>query len=83
MSLFRRLTNLFSRGKLEQEIQDEIRSHIDMRTTQNIAAGISPEEIHRDALLRFGNPTPMKERVVAQDATLTLDSFWVTGRICL
>jgi hypothetical protein len=75
MSLFHRITNLFSRGKLEQEIQDEIRSHIDMRTTQNIAAGMSPEEAHRDALLRFGNPTLMKERMVAQDAALTLENL--------
>jgi predicted permease len=75
MSLFHRISNLFSRGKLEREIQDEIRSHIDMRTTQNIAAGMSPEEAQRDALLRFGNPTLMKERVVAQDAALTLESL--------
>ena len=75
MSLFHRISNLFSRGKLERDIQDEIRSHIDMRTTQNIAAGMSPEEAHRDALLRFGNPSLMKERVVAQDAALTLESL--------
>jgi hypothetical protein len=75
MSLFHRISNLFSRGKLEREIQDEIRSHIDMRTTENIAAGMSPQEAHRDAVLRFGNPTLMKERVVAQDAALTLESL--------
>jgi hypothetical protein len=75
MSIFHRISNLFSRGKLEREIQDEFRSHIEMRTSQNIGAGMSPENARRDALLRFGNPTIMKERVVAQDAALTLETI--------
>jgi hypothetical protein len=62
MSLFRRISNLFSRGNLEREIQDELRSHLDMRTAENVAAGMTPEQAHRDALLRFGNPALMKER---------------------
>src|SRR5258708_27114326 len=75
MSILRRISNLLSREKLEQEIQDEFRSHIDMRTTQNIAAGMNPEQARRDALVRFGNPTLMKEKVVAQDAALTFESL--------
>ena len=31
MSLFHRISNLFSRGKLERAIQDEPGSHLDMR----------------------------------------------------
>jgi predicted permease len=75
MSIFRRISNLFSRSKLEQEIQDEFGSHIEMRTAQNIAAGMNPEQARRDALIRFGNSTLMKERVVAQDAALTLENL--------
>jgi predicted permease len=76
MSLFRRISNLFSRGKLEREIQDELRSHLDMRTAENIAAGMSLEQARRDALLRFGNPALTKERIVAEDAALTLESLF-------
>jgi len=68
MATFRRISNLFSRSKLEREIQDELRSHLDMRTAENIAAGMTPERAHRDALLRFGNLALMKERMVAEDA---------------
>jgi predicted permease len=83
MSLFRRISNLFSRGNLEQEIQDELRSHLDMRTAENVAAGMTPEQAHRDALLRFGNPALMKERIVAEDAALTLESLFADVRYAL
>jgi predicted permease len=76
MSLLRRITNLFHRSKLDQEIEAELRSHIEMRTADNIGAGSSPEEARRDALLRFGNRVALKERVTAADAPVFLDSLW-------
>ena len=75
MSLFSRISNLFSRGKFEQEIQDELRSHLDMRTAENVAAGMTPEQAHRDALLRFGNPTVIGERIVAVDSGLDAEKM--------
>jgi predicted permease len=75
MSIARRIANLFSRSKVSEEIDLELRSHVEMRVEDNIAAGMSPEAARRDALLRFGNATVMKERVTAADAALTLDSI--------
>jgi predicted permease len=83
MSIFRRISNLFSRGNLEREIQDELRSHLDMRTEENISAGMTPEQARRDALLRFGNPAVMQEKIVAEDAALTLESFFADIRYAL
>ena len=60
MSIFRRISNLFSRLRLDQDIEAELRSHIEMRIEDNMADGISPEEARRDALLRFGNPTVVR-----------------------
>jgi ABC-type lipoprotein release transport system permease subunit len=40
MSLSRRIANLFSRSKVEREIDAELRSHIEMRIEDNIAGGI-------------------------------------------
>jgi hypothetical protein len=54
MSLFRRVSNLFARAHVEQEIDAELRSHIEMRTADNMAAGMPPEEAQRDAMIRFG-----------------------------
>ena len=76
MSILRRITNLFHRSKLDQEIEAELRSHIEMRTADNIAAGMPAEQARRDALLRFGNRTVLKERVTAADAHMFLDSLW-------
>lgn len=83
MAIFRRISNLFSRSKLEREIQDELRSHLDMRTAENIAAGMPPEQAHRDALLRFGNPARMKEQIVAEDAALTMERLFADVRYAL
>ena len=51
-------------------------SHIEMRTADNISAGMSPEEARREAVLRFGSRAAMKERVIAADAHMFLDSLW-------
>jgi predicted permease len=75
MSLFRRISNLFARSTVQQEIDAELKSHIAMRIEDNIASGMPPEEAQRDALLRFGNSTVVKERVAAMDAALVLDSI--------
>jgi predicted permease len=74
MSIVRRIVKAFSRSKLEQEIDAEIRSHVEMRTADNVAAGMSPEEARRDALIRFGNRTLMRERVAAVDAEMAFDA---------
>ena len=83
MSLFRRISNLFSRSKVDREIEAELKSHIEMRIEDSIAEGMSPEEARRDAVLRFGNPTATKERVMAADAALTLESIGMDVRFAL
>ena len=76
MSVFRRLVNTFSRSKLHQEIDAEIQAHVEMRIADNIAAGMSPEEARRNALIRFGSRVVMRERVTAADAATALDAVW-------
>jgi putative ABC transport system permease protein len=83
MAFFRRIMNLFSRSRLEEEINAELKSHIDMRVEDNIAAGMSPADARRDALLRFGNPAVMKEQVAGADTTLGLVSVWTDVRFAL
>ncbi|HKW90173.1 MAG TPA: ABC transporter permease [Candidatus Acidoferrales bacterium] len=76
MPILRRFANLFHRSKLDEEIEAELRSHIEMRTADNMAAGMSPEQARRQAVLRFGSRAAMKERVIAADAQMFLDSLW-------
>jgi len=60
---------------MADEIDAELRSHIEMRTEDNIAAGMSQKEARREACIRFGNQTTTKERVTGVDSVLMLESI--------
>jgi putative ABC transport system permease protein len=83
MAVLRRIANLFRRSRMDREIDAELQAHIALRTDDNHAAGMSPEEARRDALVRFGNPTSTKERVAAADASLAFGTFWRNVRFAL
>jgi macrolide transport system ATP-binding/permease protein len=75
MSLVHRIANLFRRGKLQHEIEQELSAHIALRTEDNIANGMSPQQARRDARLRFGNRGAMQEQAAAADTALYLASI--------
>lgn len=54
-SILRRLGAPVRGETAEREIEDELRFHIEMRTRDNIAVGMSPEEAAADAMRRFGD----------------------------
>ncbi len=54
-SILRRLGAPVRSRAGEREVEDELRFHIEMRTHDNIAAGMSPEEAVADAIRRFGD----------------------------
>src|SRR5258708_21621536 len=72
MSVFRRMANLVHRSRLDHDIDAELQAHIALRTEDNLAAGMSPEEARRDALVSFGNRAVTQERVAAADAALLI-----------
>ncbi len=76
MGMMRRFKNMMRRADIDHEIATELQSHIALRIDDNLAAGMSPTEASRDALLRFGNPASTKERVTAADATLSLEGLF-------
>jgi predicted permease len=75
MKFLRRLAGLFRRSRVDQEIYDELLSHLEMRTADNRAEGMTDEEAKRAALLRFGNPIMWKEKVQSVDLALGLRDF--------
>src|SRR5436189_1098748 len=52
---------LFQRQKLDTRMDDEMRSHIEMQTQENIEAGMNPEEARYAALRQFGWVESIKE----------------------
>jgi putative ABC transport system permease protein len=67
MSLLSRLRGLLRIEKLERDLDEELRSHVEMRAADNIAAGMSPAEARYDAQRRFGNTTLAKEEAREMD----------------
>src|SRR5438874_10554365 len=56
-----RLRALFQKRKLDAEMDEEMRSHIEMQTRENLDAGMSPEEARYAALRQFGRVESIKE----------------------
>lgn len=51
------------RTKKDQDLAEEIETHMAHQEDANLARGLSPEEARRQAHLRFGNPRTTRERV--------------------
>src|SRR4249919_519628 len=58
-----RLTSLFSRNRLERDLDRELRFHIDMLTDQHVRGGMTPAEARRTALQSFGGVEQIKDDV--------------------
>ena len=53
---------LFRRPKPVADLEEEIRSHLQMEEQDNLEAGMSPDEAHYATLRRFGNVTLAQQR---------------------
>jgi predicted permease len=56
-----RLRSVFRRARVEQELDDEIRDHIDRRVAADIARGATPDQARQAALRAFGGIEQSKE----------------------
>jgi len=72
--LFSRLSATLRPRRLDQDLDDELQFHVEGRTDELIAQGIPAEEARREAALRFGNRTLMKERARARDIFVWLET---------
>ena len=57
-----RLQTLFRREGVSQRLDDEVQFHLEQQITENIAAGMNPQEARYAAMRTFGNPTITKEQ---------------------
>jgi len=75
MGLWRRLRNLAGDDRHSREIAEELALHIELRTEENLARGMSAEEARQDAQRAFGNATALRERTREFDVPRWLDQF--------
>ena len=60
-TLFHRLTATFRHRHLEHDLDEELRSHLELATEINLSKGMSPEDARREALRSFGGIEQTKE----------------------
>src|ERR1700761_4015676 len=59
---FHRIRSFFRQDPLDRELNEEMASHLEMATDENIRRGMSPEQARREALLRFGGVQQSREQ---------------------
>src|SRR3989442_1457480 len=67
MSWIRGLSSSFQKQKLDDNLDDELRFHVEMRAQEFIDEGMEPEEARARALRLFGNRMLLKERTRDMD----------------
>src|SRR5437879_6511005 len=60
-TLLHRIAALFRRRRLEKDLDDELRSHLEMAIELNARKGMSPADARREALRSFGGLEQTKE----------------------
>jgi macrolide transport system ATP-binding/permease protein len=61
LMFLRRLTALFRRRRLEDDLDEELRSHLEMAVELNLRKGMAAEDARREALRSFGGVEQTKE----------------------
>jgi putative ABC transport system permease protein len=56
-----RLRSVFRRSSLEQELESEMRFHLDQQIEENLASGMAPHEARQSALRAIGGITQFQE----------------------
>jgi hypothetical protein len=56
-----RLRGLFAHERLERELEEEVRFHLEMQVEDNLKAGMNPVDARNAARRSFGAIEPMKE----------------------
>jgi putative ABC transport system permease protein len=74
--LISRFIGLFRKQRQERELDEELRSHLEMLTEEKLRKGMSPEEARYAALRSFGGVERTKERYREQRGMPTLESFF-------
>ncbi|HXU46107.1 MAG TPA: ABC transporter permease, partial [Thermoanaerobaculia bacterium] len=91
---FRAVRNLMQKGRVERELESELRFHLDMEIEQLVRGGMSLDEARRTAYVRFGGVERFKEEhrearggrfveTVAQDVRYGLRSLLRTPAFSL
>ncbi len=66
---------LFRKSQLDADMVEEMRAHIELRTQENIEAGLNPEEARNAALRQFGRTESIQETCRDQRGVTWLENL--------
>src|SRR5579862_7588494 len=74
---------LLRRKQMEEQLEKELRFHVEQHTADLIARGYKPEEARRQARLALGGPEQVKEECRDARGTRWLEDLWQDLRYAL
>src|SRR5580693_10737883 len=74
---------LLRRKKMEEQLEKEMRFHLDQHTAELMAQGIDPEKARRRARMALGGPERVKEECRDARGTRWLEDLWQDLRYAL
>jgi hypothetical protein len=78
-----RLRSLARRQRVEEELDKEVRFHLEQQMEENLAAGMPPAEARSAALRKLGGMTQIQEECRDMRRTETIENFWRDLRYAL
>jgi predicted permease len=76
VSWLNRVSNLFRRNRVDEDLDEELQFHLEARTRANLNGGMTAEEAQYDANRRFGNATLAKERAHEMEIVQPMETVW-------
>jgi hypothetical protein len=81
--LVSRLIGLFRKRRLEQDMDDELRSHLEMQVEENVRKWMSPQEARYAALRSFGGVEQVKETYREQRGLPMIETQSTRGQVAV
>jgi macrolide transport system ATP-binding/permease protein len=75
MKFLRKLRALFAKEKLDAEMAEEMRAHLEHQAEENVARGMSPDEARYAAQREFGGMEQIKEQARDQRSWIWLEQL--------
>src|SRR5688572_28188403 len=83
MKFWFKFRTLFRREKLDADMSEEMRAHLEMQTQANRAAGMSPDEARYAAQRQFGGVEQLKEQVRDRRGGIWLEQLYRDLRLAV
>ena len=74
---------LWRKEQMDEQLEKELRFHLEQHTADQMARGINPQEARRQARLALGGPQQVKEQCRDARGTRWLEDLWQDFRYAL